>query len=78
MEYYNRTTDDLVLNVPVDPTFNNGLNSILQNIGEMENRGVEFSVNATIFDNPDGFGWKSNFNVVYNENEVTSLPETSK
>ncbi|MGC1514223.1 MAG: TonB-dependent receptor [Maribacter sp.] len=77
LEYYNRTTDDLVLNVPVDPTFNNGLNSILQNIGEMENRGVEFSVNATIFDNPDGFGWKSNFNVAYNENEVTSLPETS-
>ena len=77
LEYYNRTTDDLVLNVPVDPTFNNGLNSVFQNVGEMENRGFELSANAVIFDNPDGFGWTSNFNIAYNVNEVTSLPETA-
>ncbi|UOY05100.1 TonB-dependent receptor [Muricauda sp. SCSIO 64092] len=77
LEYYNRTTDDLILNVPVDPTFNNGLNSVLQNVGEMENRGFELSLDAVIFDNPDGFSWNSNFNIAYNVNEVTSLPETS-
>ncbi|MEM9076374.1 MAG: TonB-dependent receptor [Bacteroidota bacterium] len=76
-EYYNRTTDDLILLVPVDPTFNNGLNSVLQNVGELENRGIELSVDATIFDNPEGFSWTSNFNIAYNENEVTSLPETA-
>ncbi|MEM9075383.1 MAG: TonB-dependent receptor [Bacteroidota bacterium] len=74
-EYYNRTTDDLILLVPVDPTFNNGINNVLQNVGELENRGVELSIDATIFDNPEGFSWTSNFNIAYNENEVTSLPE---
>ncbi|WP_422860692.1 SusC/RagA family TonB-linked outer membrane protein [Flagellimonas sp. S174] len=76
-EYYNRTTDDLILLVPVDPTFNNGLNNVLQNVGELENRGVEFTIDATIFDNPEGFSWTSNFNIAYNENEVASLPETA-
>ncbi|MEM9363900.1 MAG: TonB-dependent receptor [Bacteroidota bacterium] len=76
-EYYKRTTDDLILLVPVDPTFNNGLNNVLQNVGELENRGVELTIDATIFDNPEGFGWTSNFNIAYNENEVTSLPETA-
>ncbi|MEM9077519.1 MAG: TonB-dependent receptor [Bacteroidota bacterium] len=76
-EYYNRTTDDLILLVPVDPTFNNGLNNVLQNVGELENRGVELTIDATIFDNPEGFSWTSNFNIAWNENEVTSLPDTS-
>ncbi|WP_422860906.1 SusC/RagA family TonB-linked outer membrane protein [Flagellimonas sp. S174] len=76
-EYYNRTTDDLILLVPVDPTFNNGLNNVLQNVGELENRGVELTIDATIFDNPEGFSWTSNFNIAFNENEVTSLPETA-
>ncbi len=77
LEYYERITDDLVLLVPVDPTFNNGLNNILQNVGELENKGVELSVSTTIFDNPEGFSWISNFNIGYNKNEVTFLPETS-
>jgi len=77
IEYYNRTTDDLILAVPVDPTFNNGLNSVTQNIGEMENRGFELTLDGVIFDTPGGFRWTSNFNVGYNVNEVTSLPESA-
>ncbi|WP_299256963.1 TonB-dependent receptor [uncultured Aquimarina sp.] len=76
VEYYNNVTDDLILNVPRDPTFNNGLNSVSENIGELENRGVDFTLDAVIFDGAnDGFKWTSSLNLGFNENEVTNLPE---
>ncbi|MFD2561574.1 SusC/RagA family TonB-linked outer membrane protein [Aquimarina rubra] len=78
VEYYQRVTDDLILFVPVDPTFNVGLNGRNENIGELENRGVDFSMDAVIFDGAnDGFKWTSSLNLGFNENEVTSLPESS-
>jgi len=76
LEYYDRTTDDLILNVPLDPTFNSGLNGRLENIGELTNTGFDLTINSTNIDTGD-FKWTSSFNINYNENEVTSLPEGS-
>ncbi len=76
LEYYNNVTDDLILAVPRDPTFNNGLNSVFENIGELENRGVDVTIEAVIFDGAnDGFKWTSSLNLGFNENEVTDLPD---
>ena len=76
VEYYNRTTDDLILNVPLDPTFNNGLNGRNENVGEVENRGFDIDISGTIVDSGN-FRWTSSLNLGFNTNEVTSLPETA-
>jgi hypothetical protein len=41
IEYYHRTTDGLIFNVPVPVS--SGLDSKVQNIGSMFNQGIEVS-----------------------------------
>ncbi|WP_299780076.1 TonB-dependent receptor [uncultured Formosa sp.] len=71
VEYYTRKTSNLLFEVPISST--NGLTSYLDNVGEMRNSGVELSLSARIFDNPNGFSWKSDFNITTNTNEITKL-----
>ncbi|WP_299439918.1 TonB-dependent receptor [uncultured Aquimarina sp.] len=78
VEYYKNVTDDLILFVPVDPTFNNGLNGVNRNIGELENTGFDVTIDAVILNGAnDGLKWTSSLNLGINENEVTNLPEGS-
>jgi len=72
VNYYNNDVDGLILNVPQSPSKGIPGNSILQNVGSMYNRGLEFAVNATIIDN-NRFRWSTNFNITTNKNEVTEL-----
>tara|TARA_R110002050_G_scaffold15880_2_gene48508 strand:+ start:3447 stop:6863 length:3417 start_codon:yes stop_codon:yes gene_type:complete len=75
VEYYNGNTKDLLLEVPVPQT--TGFGSSLQNIGEVNNRGFEVSVNIS----PDfgkAFQWNSGFNIGVNRNKVIALgPENT-
>jgi iron complex outermembrane receptor protein len=70
---YVKETDDLIASTFVDPFTNFG-NRIDANIGDMENRGVEFAINWKAFNNED-FKWNISYNVAFNDNEVTSLPD---
>lgn len=70
LDYYNKQTTDLLLNVPIPST--NGATSILTNAGDMENKGLEITINATIIDN-ENFTWSSSFNIANNENQVLRL-----
>lgn len=70
---YVKETDDLIASTFVDPFTNFG-NRIDANIGDMENRGVEFAVNWKAFDN-ENFKWNLSYNIAFNDNEVTSLPD---
>ena len=70
-DYYNRKTTSLLLNVPVPPS--TGYNSFPDNVGAMENKGVEFSVSAIPVQTKN-FEWDINFNIASNKNTVTSLP----
>jgi TonB-linked SusC/RagA family outer membrane protein len=66
--YYSRTRD-LLLNVPI-PVIT-GFRSTLTNIGELENRGVEFTVSTK---NLTGeFTWNTDFNISANRNKVLKL-----
>lgn len=66
--YYSRT-HDLLLDVPV-PVLT-GFTSSLTNIGELENRGVEFSLSTR---NIEGdFAWNTDFNISANRNKVLKL-----
>ena len=69
MDYYVANTQDLLLNVPIPQI--TGFGTALQNIGEIQNRGIEFELMSK---NIVGqFSWNTNFNLSYNKNEVKQL-----
>lgn len=70
-DVYLKKTEDLLYAVPIPRT--TGFNSITQNIGSIENRGVEFMFTSRNLVND--FKWTTNFNISANRNKVTSLPE---
>ncbi|GHB68885.1 SusC/RagA family TonB-linked outer membrane protein [Persicitalea jodogahamensis] len=71
VDYYIRKTDRLLLRVPLSRT--SGFADILDNVGSMENRGLEFTVNGTPFEGP--FTWDLNFNISFNKNKILNLAE---
>ncbi len=72
LEYYHKQSDDLLLKRPL--AGNTGIESILKNIGEMSNQGVELSLTSTNIDSKD-FTWSTNFNASCNKNEITKYPQ---
>src|SRR5882757_3413266 len=68
-DYYKATTSDLLLNVPVP--LSSGFGTALQNIGQEQNRGIEFGLlphNIT-----GAFRWTTNFSISANRNKVLQL-----
>ena len=74
LDYYNRKTTDMLLNAPIPAT--SGFDFLTQNIGSMENKGLELSINSINIDTPD-FTWNSTFNISMNKNKVLSLASPS-
>jgi TonB-linked SusC/RagA family outer membrane protein len=70
IDYYKRNSDNLLLNVPVSRT--TGFASALQNVGEMENKGVEIVLSTINFDGD--FRWVTDFNIAFNTNKIVALP----
>lgn len=70
-DWYTRKSEDLLLNVPLSRT--TGFSSATRNIGEMENTGIELTINAIPIRNQD-FTWMIDFNFAHNKNKITSLP----
>lgn len=71
IEVYKKKTSDLLFNTDV-PSGTNFANRMYYNIGNMENQGVEFNINAAVIDTED-FSWDAGFNVTWNESEITNL-----
>lgn len=74
LEFYYSETDDLLFEVTV-PAGSNLTNRILTNIGNVRNRGVEFSVDGAILTSPEGLSWNAQFNASANQNELLSVDE---
>ncbi len=68
--YYRKTTD--LINDVTIPVGTNFASVVKQNIGDLENYGVEFSLNAKPIVTND-FTWDLSYNVSWNHNEITSL-----
>ena len=66
-DVYQRKTDDLIL-----PIGMGSLGNILKNVGSMENKGVEFSINTVNFKRED-FSWNSGLNISFSKNKVLSM-----
>ncbi|NGP89252.1 SusC/RagA family TonB-linked outer membrane protein [Fodinibius halophilus] len=75
IDLYKRINTDLLLDRPL-PT-DSGLGSITENIGEVENRGIEFEIRTVNMDLSD-FLWSTRFNIAIQQNEVKDLVKDSK
>ena len=69
-DVYHKKTSDLLLNIPVEQT--TGFDRQLTNVGNVTNTGVEFAVNATLWQAKD-LTWQVSANIAHNHNEVTSI-----
>ena len=72
IDYYNNTTSDLLLNVPL-PTIS-GYSQGRQNIGEVVNKGFDFEI-TTVNISKSNFTWSTTFVLNINDNEVTKMNE---
>jgi TonB-linked SusC/RagA family outer membrane protein len=68
--YYNQYTTDLLLSRPFAPS--TGVGSVLDNVGELSNVGVELQLN-TVNVQRGGFSWASTLIYSRNENKVEKL-----
>lgn len=69
VDYYKKTTKDLLLERKVPGTAGDVQ---LQNIGSVENKGFDFSINSINISN-DNFSWETSLSVSSNKNKVLDL-----
>ncbi len=70
VDLYARYTRDLLLNRPVPST--TGFTTQLFNIGKLENRGIEFTINSDNIVSKD-FRWSTSVNFGLNRNKITNM-----
>ena len=71
VDVYYKKTSDLLWNYPVSqPPYL--YSSMLANVGDLVNKGVELTLNATILTAKD-FDWSADLTFAYNHQEITSL-----
>jgi len=70
---YLNKTEDLISYVTVSP-FTNFSNGINDNIGDMENKGIEFEIKVVPV-KTENFTWSVGYNIAINDNEITNLPD---
>ncbi len=70
IDYYTKRTTDLLLQFSTAAP--SVVNTQWANVGEVENKGLEISLNADLIQSND-FSWNSSLNFTTNENKVVSL-----
>ena len=71
VEYFTRKSQDLLLNRPLAPSL--GMDAILTNIGDVQNKGWEVDLNYSAVRTKD-FDWNVSLNATSYKNIITSLP----
>jgi len=71
LDLYYRKTKDLLNTVSI-AAGTNFSNQLLTNVGELENKGIEFTVNAHPVVSKD-WNWTVGYNVSYNKNKITKM-----
>ena len=71
VEYYFRKTDNLLNEVTI-PSGSNFSNTLVTNVGSLENKGVELSLNLVPISTKD-MNLTLGFNLTYNKNKITKL-----
>lgn len=71
VDFYYKKTRDLLSVIPI-PVGTNFSNQLLTNIGNMENKGVEFNLNVNALKQKE-MSWDFGFNFTINKSKVTNL-----
>lgn len=71
-DYYNKYTKDLLADFQVPKEW--GYSSVMRNIGEVQNRGIELAISADLVRGKD-FKWNAAFNISKNNNVIKRLSE---
>jgi TonB-linked SusC/RagA family outer membrane protein len=74
VDFYYKLNSRLLNSIPI-PAGTNFANTLVENVGSMTNKGVEFSIAATPVQTKN-FTWNVAFNVSFNKNEITQLTAT--
>ncbi len=74
VDYYQRSSKDLLLAQAIPAV--TGFESVVVNIGEVQNRGFEFESNAAVIAN-SGFNWTVTANLSHNTNELVDFAGAS-
>lgn len=71
IDVYKKETEDLLYTIPIPLGANFGVD-LVKNIGDLENKGIEITVNTTPVKKRN-FSWDFGFNFTYNETKITNL-----
>ncbi|MHA4811543.1 SusC/RagA family TonB-linked outer membrane protein [Flavitalea flava] len=71
IDFYQKKTKDL-LNIAPVAAGTNFSNTLLTNVGNVENKGVEVQISANLV-KTRSFSWDAGFNVAYNKTTITNL-----
>ncbi|HWK06736.1 MAG TPA: SusC/RagA family TonB-linked outer membrane protein [Puia sp.] len=74
VDLYQKKTSGLLGNVPTNSF--TGYSAIIGNLGDLENKGIEISLNSVNISSRD-FRWSTLFNIAYNKNTITSFKGNS-
>ncbi|HJQ12823.1 MAG TPA: TonB-dependent receptor [Gemmatimonadaceae bacterium] len=72
-DWYRKKTSNLLVSRPISAT--SGFTTFTDNVGNIENQGVELELTSDIFRSrgPGGFSWQMTYNYTHNRNRVTAL-----
>jgi TonB-linked SusC/RagA family outer membrane protein len=74
IDVYQRNTSNLINSIPV-AAGSNFSNYLITNVGSLENKGIEITLNAAVVKKGD-FEWNIGGNFTHNQNKVTKLLKT--
>ncbi|NOR75357.1 MAG: SusC/RagA family TonB-linked outer membrane protein [Draconibacterium sp.] len=75
LDYYYKLTSDLLLGRPIPHS--TGFSSVLDNIGSVSNRGIDFLITTQNIQYPD-FNWETTINLNFNKNRIEELGENDE
>ncbi|WP_316792301.1 TonB-dependent receptor [Pedobacter frigoris] len=73
LDYYIKNTDNILYNVPISGL--TGVTSIWQNVGKMQNKGIEIALGGDIL-HTENLLWSLDVNVGHNVNKLTDIYKT--
>jgi TonB-linked SusC/RagA family outer membrane protein len=73
LAWYKTNNTNQLIPIPLDPQ--SGFTRKIVNAGNIQNKGIELSLNGSILDNPEGLSWDLTVNYSNNDNKVLELTD---
>jgi len=75
IDVFNKITDNLISQVP-PAAGTNFTNSLLSNVGSLNNKGLDFAINGTIISTHD-WNWEVGYNISFDKVKITKLTSSN-